>query len=160
MILCGLFCAGKTTLGKAVAEAKGLPFYDTDRLIEAQEGGTVSEIWLRLGTEAFRDVERSVVLSLKKEPCVVATGGGTLLREENRRHLQQLGTTVYLKASVDALWSRLQKRGLPAFLDKKNPKEHLSRIAKQRVPLFEQFCLSTLDTESYSLEEGIRALSS
>ncbi|MCH9627245.1 MAG: Shikimate kinase 1 [Chlamydiales bacterium] len=159
MILCGLFCAGKSTLGKAVAEAKNLPFYDTDRLIEAKEGGTVSEIWLRLGPEMFRDVETAVVFSLKREPCVVATGGGTLLREENRKHLRRLGKTVYLKASTAVLWSRLQQRGLPAFLDKENPKEHLNRIAKERIPLFEQFCTYVLETEFYSLEEEVRFLS-
>jgi len=158
MILCGLFCAGKSTLGKALAAQTNLPFYDTDRLMETDQGKTVSELWWELGEKAFRDLETELVLSLKSEPCIIATGGGTLLREENRKHLKQIGPTIYLKAPVFVLWERLQKRGMPAYLDPKNPLRQVEQLAEERFPIFEQYCEYTIETEGLSVKECVHGL--
>ncbi len=151
MILCGLFCAGKSTLGRALAAQKGVPFYDTDLMLEASEGKNVSEIWNAMGEKAFRDLETAQVLQLKREPCVIATGGGTLLREKNRTHLKTLGKTIYLKAPVSVLWERLLKRGLPAYLDPENPQAQVEHLAKERFPIFEAYCEYTFKTDGLSI---------
>jgi len=155
MILCGLFCSGKSIIGEAVAKECDLPFYDTDRLIEVAQKKPVGEIWRDLGEAAFRDLETSIVLSLKPEPSIIATGGGSLLREENRAHLKQLGETIYLKASVSALWDRLQERGLPAYLNLDNPREHVEQLAHERFPIFEDFCNHSIETEGRTLEQCV-----
>lgn len=152
MILCGLFCAGKSTLGRALATRMDLPFYDTDQLLEAKLGKSVSEIWQIKGQEGFRDLESALILTLKPEPCVLATGGGTLLYEANRAHLKKLGKTIYLKTSLLVLWERLQKRGLPAYLDPQNPFEHIKRLAQERIPIFEAFCDYTVETTGLTVE--------
>ncbi|MCC5832636.1 MAG: shikimate kinase [Chlamydiales bacterium] len=157
MILCGLFCAGKSTLGAGAADRMGLPFYDTDRLLEAAYGKSVSALWQELGENAFRDLETAIVLSLKKEPSVIATGGGTLLREENRVHLKEMGRSVYLKVPVEILWKRLQKRGRPAYIDPASPFEHLERIAKERIPIFEAYCDCVFENQT-SIELSIEKL--
>ena len=158
MILCGLFCAGKTTLGQAVATHTNLPFYDTDHLLEAAHGKSVSELWHAVGQKTFRNLETEVVLSLNKEPSIIATGGGTLLREENRSHLKQLSTLIYLKASIPVLWERLQKRGLPAYLDPIDPLAHIHKLASERFPLFEAHCNHVIETEGKNFSQLIQII--
>lgn len=147
LILCGFFCAGKTTLGKKWSEHLSLPFYDTDRMIEAAYGkGTVSSIWKEIGLEAFRDLESEVICSLKKHPAVVATGGGSLLREENRNYLKSLGPLFYLKVPLPILLERMKKKGFPAYLDQENPYAHFEKLAKERFPIYNAHCQYILET--------------
>ena len=146
MILCGLCCAGKSTLGAALASRSNLPFYDTDRMLEAAHGKAPYALWKEHGGEAFRALESTIILSLN-EPSVIAIGGGTLLQEKNRNHLKKLGPKVYLKASLSVIWERLQNRGIPAYLDRHNPFEHLKLIAEERIPIFESFCDYEFETD-------------
>jgi shikimate kinase len=150
LILCGFFCAGKTTAGRLCAEKHSLPFYDTDRLIEAHYGqkSRVGEIWQKIGESAFRDLETKVILSLKKEDALVATGGGALLQEENRSYLKELGTSIYLKAPLLVLYQRALQRGLPSFLNRLNPYAHFEELARNRFPIYEKHCQYRIETEN------------
>lgn len=127
-------------------------------MLEVAHGKSVSALWQEHGEETFRDLETSIVLSLKKEPSVIATGGGTLLRAANRDHLKTLGKAVYLKAPVEVLWERLQKRGLPAYLDQEVPLEQIKKLAEQRFPLFESFCDYWFETEEKTIESCVLRL--
>ncbi|MCH9626163.1 MAG: Shikimate kinase 1 [Chlamydiales bacterium] len=155
LILCGFCCAGKTMVGKALANKLTLPFYDTDQLLEAAHGGdrSYSQVWKELGSTEFRNLEKRTILSLKKQRCVIATGGGTLLDEESRNYLKTLGTLVYLKSSISILYKRMLKRGTPAYLNKDNPRQHFEEIALQRFSLFEKHCQDIVDTEQLTLDQ-------
>jgi shikimate kinase len=155
VIFCGLFCAGKSTVGKLCAEKFAFPFYDTDRMIEAHFGSSqaIGQIWQTIGNETFRELESALISSLNPEIAIIATGGGALLRERTREHLKKIGTSIYLKASVETLFQRIFQRGLPPYLDKTRPFEHLKEIAEQRFPIYEKHCQYMIDTENNTPEE-------
>ncbi len=100
--------AGKTTIGKLLAEKTGRKFIDTDKLIEKRLGRPISQFFKLYGEDAFRDHETAVICELQEEPIVVATGGGAILRDKNYEHLRQIGRVIYLKSSPDELIRRLQ----------------------------------------------------
>ncbi len=97
IVLTGMPGSGKTTVGKLLAEQLGRRFYDSDDEITSRTGRTPNEIIRADGEAAFRDVERDVIAALSLEPgCVIATGGGAILREENIRHLRANGRIFFL----------------------------------------------------------------
>ena len=98
IILIGMPASGKTTVGRAVAQALSLPFHDCDREVERLTGRTIPEIFAAEGEEAFRAVESRALAALctAEAPCVIATGGGAVLSAENRRLLRRSGTVFWL----------------------------------------------------------------
>lgn len=110
LILIGFKSAGKTTLGKKIAEQLHRPFIDTDDLL----GGAPRDLFDRLGEKAFRELESTKIASLKEVTGhVIATGGGTILNPTNRDFLSHLGTVVFLNTPKHIIASRL-----PRFLSK------------------------------------------
>ncbi len=104
LVLVGMPGSGKTTLGRLVAKNLNLPFLDTDDLIKEKSGKTASEIIKQSGEEFFRDVESAVIREISsKQGVVIATGGGAVLREENRRALKENGTAVFLNRPLEKL---------------------------------------------------------
>ncbi len=104
IVLCGMPSAGKTTVGKTLAENLGLDFYDTDEEIEKRYGKTPSEIIKSQGEDAFREIERGVVKDLSiKSGAVISLGGGAILKEENVINLKRNGTIIYIKRDLDKL---------------------------------------------------------
>ena len=111
MILVGFMGSGKTTLGKWISKHTGRTFLDTDKEIEEKTGRSISDIFATDGEEAFRKMETDYLRSLAdsgKSNLIISVGGGTPLREENRRILSELGTVIYLKASAGELMNRLR----------------------------------------------------
>lgn len=110
--------SGKSSVGRQLAEISSRPFEDTDMLLERRFGRTVSQIFKVYGEEAFRGHETSVLQSIEPHDCVLATGGGIVMREANWTELHRLGTTVYLRASIDSLINRLEssKRKRPLLM--------------------------------------------
>jgi 3-dehydroquinate synthase len=107
VVLCGFMSTGKTTVGRALASMLGVPFFDTDALIESRAGASVAEIFARDGEPRFRELEADVCRAIgTAEGAVIATGGGTILDAGNFRHLSSLGTMVLLEASIDAIVRR------------------------------------------------------
>jgi shikimate kinase len=155
-LLCGFACSGKSTIGKLCAEKFGIPFYDTDHLIENAYGqqASVSKIWEAIGEESFRELERKVVFSLKKEFCLVALGGGSLNDCQNCSFLKQLGKLIYLKAPLITLYQRLLVRGLPSFLNKEFPFEHLTQLSQERFPIYENMCDYMIETDNLTENES------
>ena len=113
--LVGLMAVGKSTVGRLLAEALHLPFYDTDEEIEARAGAEVAWIFDVEGEEGFRDREEQVIDELTQlDGAVLATGGGAIKREANRRHLAGRGIVIHLDCTLKRLLVRTRK-------DKKRP---------------------------------------
>ncbi|WP_020469095.1 shikimate kinase [Zavarzinella formosa] len=109
IILIGYRASGKTTVGRKLAERLGRPFMDADEYLEAQAGRTIREIFATEGEPGFRDRESAVLRELTgRGPMVLATGGGVVLREENRDRIRAAGFVAWLTADADTLWDRLQ----------------------------------------------------
>lgn len=144
-IMCGFPCCGKTIVGARLAERLKVEFIDTDRLIEKrfkEETGknlTCRQIFLDLGSEKFRKLEKEVIFSLKNQKqCVISTGGGAILDQECAASLKLLGTVIYLETSYEVILERMQLRGIPAYLDENNVKEELFRMLELRHPLYKK----------------------
>lgn len=153
-IFIGMMGAGKTTLGKLVAEKTGRKFIDTDRLIEQRLGRPISQFFQLYGEEAFRDHETAIIVSLQPEPSVVATGGGAILREKNYDHLRTIGKVVYLRSNPRELIRRLEasKKKRP-LLNAEDWETRLVGILEQRKALYEAADV-IIDVDSLD-QEGI-----
>jgi shikimate kinase len=108
-ILVGMMGVGKSSLGRALAEAAQRQFDDTDAMLQRRFGRTVTDIFRVYGEETFRDHETSLLRSLEPGPFVLATGGGIVLRDENWSQLRRLGYTLYLRAKPETLIERLDR---------------------------------------------------
>ncbi len=108
-ILIGMMGAGKSTVGRALAGLAEVPFTDTDSLLERRFGRQVSSIFRIYGEVAFRAHETSVLQAVQREPGVLATGGGLVMKEENWTEFQRLGKTVFLDVPPIQLKERLAK---------------------------------------------------
>lgn len=137
IILIGMPGCGKTTVGRALAEALGRPFFDADEMLERRVGCSCAELLLRAGEEAFRREETAVLAELgKRSGCVIATGGGCVTREENYPLLHQNGLLVRLLRDLALLpvGGRPISRAVP-----------LPTLAAQREPLYRRFADITID---------------
>lgn len=113
IILIGLMGCGKTTVGKALSKRTGMPLLDTDAIIEEQIGKTIPEIFAEQGEAHFRALETALLRYLlynpTPSPAIISTGGGIVVRPENRDLLRKLGFTVWLNVSINALLLRTAK---------------------------------------------------
>ena len=139
IFLIGPMVAGKTTLGKRIAAALHRDFFDSDHVIEERTGVDIPYIFEREGEAGFRKREAAVIDELSQMPeIVLATGGGAVTREENRRNLINRGVVVYLETPVAiqvARTSRCEKRPLLAVEDRHTK---LAELYKERHPLYQQ----------------------
>ena len=135
--LIGLMGAGKTTIGRQLARALKLPFYDSDKAIEESTGVDIPTIFEFEGEEGFRDREEKMLTQLTKMPGIVlATGGGSILRADNRRLLKENGFVVYLQCSVDRILERTRRDTQRPLLNTENPKQRIETLLEQREPLY------------------------
>jgi len=115
IFLIGLRGSGKTTVGPLLAQRLALPFFDADAELEAKHGATIREIFARHGEPTFREFEELLLAELiARGPAVIATGGGVVLREANRRRMKSAGKVFWLHADAATLWQRLQADPLTA----------------------------------------------
>ena len=135
--LVGMMGSGKTAVGAALAARLRVPFRDTDDAIVAASRMTVPEIFERDGEAFFRAREAEVLARLLREgPGIVSTGGGAFLREGNRAAIDAAGLSVWLRADVDLLWSRVRGRATRPLLMTEDPRGTLERMAAERAPLY------------------------
>lgn len=147
VFLIGPMGVGKTTIGKTLARRLARTFHDSDKVIEAQTGVDIPTIFEFEGESGFRDRETATIDQLTSEhDIVLATGGGAVLREENRLHLSQRGLVVYLKASVNELYRRTRYSNRP-LLQTSNPKKRIEEILREREPLYRSIADIELSTE-------------
>jgi shikimate kinase len=113
IILIGFMGAGKTTLGKAIAESQKIPFFDTDALIEQNTSSSISSIFLKYGESYFRHLEKNILENLPNNSSyVVAVGGGLPCFNDLMDVLNSLGTTIYLKHDIATLTKRLSNESV------------------------------------------------
>lgn len=138
IVLVGLMGAGKSTVGRRLAERLGVRFVDSDAEIEAAVDMIIPEIFERFDEQYFRDGERRVIARLLTEaPCVLATGGGAFLSEENRALIKKNGIAVWIKADLETLWERVKDKSGRPLLNTQNPKAVLSNLLDTRYPIYE-----------------------
>jgi shikimate kinase len=125
IILIGYMGAGKTTVGKALAAALGVPFYDLDWYITMRYRKSVSEIFAERGEEGFRDLERRMLHEAAEfENVVLSCGGGTPCFFDNMEYMNSLADTIYLKAAPDVLATHLKMgKGRRPLIEGKSPEE-------------------------------------
>lgn len=145
--LIGLPGSGKSTVGRQLARRLQVPFFDSDQLIEQQLGCSIRTYFEREGEDRFRDVEASVIDQLSLLPeGVLSTGGGAVLREENRRHLSQRCQVVYLNSTAPELFKRLRHDKTRPLLQVADPLGRLRDLYAQRDPLYRQTADFIIDT--------------
>ena len=131
--------AGKTTVGKKLSKRLGYFFIDTDREIEKEQGCSISEIFKYAGEICFRDLETNMLQQLQsKQNLVIATGGGMVMRQENRNLMQNLGTRVYLKVGLEELIRRLKKDKKRPLLQEARPIQRITEMLEQRKSIYEE----------------------
>jgi len=139
IILIGLMAVGKSTVGRLLADALGLEFFDADHVIEERAGAPISWIFDVEGEEGFRDREQQVIDDLTRgEGVVLATGGGAVLRAANRAVLAERGIVILLDSPVERLVERTRKDRKRPLLRQGNPREVLTRLAAERGPLYRE----------------------
>ena len=132
--LTGMMGSGKSELGSAAARILALPFYSTDDMAEQKAGMTITEMFERHGEEYFRDIESEILLKVSRMPFgVVSTGGGIVLREQNRELMRSTGKVLWLHRDIAETAATLDPSGRPLL---KEGTAALFSIYEQRLPLY------------------------
>ena len=159
IVLIGFMGSGKSSIGRLVAGRLGFQFVDTDTLLVARDGREIAEIFAHEGEARFRDLETSVLESLgTRDRCVISTGGGVILREENRALLRGLGFTVWLTASEDVIYARVSRNTKRPLLHTANPRATVTQLLAARRPLYEAAAQFTLDTTTLTHAQAAEAV--
>ena len=137
LVLVGLMGAGKSSIGRRLAAALAMPFYDADEEVERAARRTIPEIFAEMGEQAFRDGERRVIARLLDgPPHIMATGGGAFMNAETRALIADKATSIWLKADVEVLARRVGRKNDRPLLRGKDPREVLAKLAEQRYPVY------------------------
>ncbi len=146
--LVGLPGSGKSTVGRQLARRLQLPFTDSDQVIEARLGCSIRQYFEQEGEERFRDLEAIVIDELTRDPRrgVLSTGGGSVLRPENRRHLHDRGRVIYLNSSPEELFRRLRHDRNRPLLQVDDPLARLRDLHAIRDPLYREIAHFTVET--------------
>lgn len=159
LVLVGFMGSGKSSIGRLVAGRLGFQFFDTDAVIVKRAQMEISEIFQRDGEEAFRAMETAAIESLLPlRRCVIATGGGAVLRERNRALLRELGFVVLLTASEEVIFERVSRNTRRPLLQTPNPRETVSRLLAERQPCYAAAAHWTLDTSHLSHAQAAEAV--
>jgi shikimate kinase len=151
IFLVGMMGAGKTTLGRALAQRLGREFVDTDRLLVERTGVVVATIFDIEGEEGFRRRESCLLAELAgREDLVVATGGGAILSPANRELMRSRGTVVYLRARLESLWERTRHDSSRPLLKTPDPRATLAELLATREPLYREAAHIVVDTGAQS----------
>ena len=147
IVLVGMMGAGKTSVGKRLAQRLGLPFIDADAEIEAGAQMTIPEIFERFGEAYFREGERRVIARLLVDgPKVLATGGGAFINEATRERIRQSGVSIWLKPDFEVLLRRVRKRSNRPLLRTADPEATLRHLLDERSPIY---ALADMTIESH-----------
>ena len=146
--LVGLPGSGKSTVGRHLARRLQLPFTDSDQVIEARLGYSIRQYFEQEGEQRFRDLEAVVIDELTRDPRrgVLSTGGGSVLRPENRHHLRDRSRVIYLKSSPEELFRRLRHDRNRPLLQVDDPLARLRDLYAIRDPLYRETAHFTIET--------------
>lgn len=148
IVLVGMMGAGKSTIGRRLAARLNLPFVDADTEIEAAAGMTIPEIFEVHGERHFRDGEARVIARLLDNgPAVLATGGGSFMREETRRRISEKAVSIWLKADPDVIMRRVKRRADRPLLHTVDPAATVNRLVSEREPIYQHADLTISSRE-------------
>jgi shikimate kinase len=137
VVLIGLMGAGKTAVGRRLANRLDLPFIDADSEIEVAAGASISEIFAEHGEAYFRQGERKVIARLLENgPQVLATGGGAYMNPDTRANIKAHGLSVWLKADIKVLMKRVGRRDNRPLLAAGDPEKVMKRLMEERYPIY------------------------
>ncbi len=154
LVLIGMMGAGKSTVGRLLADRLGRAFLDSDELIEAETGRTVAQIFADDGEAVFRAVETDVLTQMLDgdEAAVIAAAGGSVLEPANRAHMRARGTVVWLRVDLPQLTERV-KSGVHRPLLDDDPAATLARLAAEREALYRESAHEIVDVDELSPTE-------
>ena len=159
LVLVGPMGAGKSSLGRRLAGKLGLEFVDADRVLEERAGAAIPLIFELEGEPGFRAREVQAIAELTAlEGIVLATGGGVVLDQDNRRALAAHGTVVYLRATPEHLYERVRQDRNRPLLAGGDPLERLRELYRLRDPLYREVADVVIDTGRQSVQALARAL--
>ena len=157
--LVGMMGAGKSSVGRLLAKRARKSFFDSDQVIEERTGVSIATIFHHEGEEGFRARERTVIADLAAlDNIVLATGGGAILSEDNRKSLGSNGFVVYLKAQVEDLWKRTHADKSRPLLDTENPLERLKDLFLVRDPIYTALADLVVETGEPNLQTFLNRL--
>lgn len=137
LVFVGLMGAGKSAIGRMVAQDLGLSFVDSDHEIERVSRMTITELFAAYGEAEFRALETRVIERLLQAgPRVVSTGGGAFINPNTRQRIKESGVSVWLKADLDVLWNRVSRREGRPLLKTADPKGTLRALMDDRYPIY------------------------
>ena len=152
LVLVGLMGAGKTSVGRRLAEKLEIPFIDADHEIEIAAGKTIPEIFNDHGEDYFREGERRVITRLLENgKQVLATGGGAFMNAETREKIKTSSVSLWLKADLDVLLKRVAKRNDRPLLQTDDPATIMKQLIDNRYPVYAQ---SDITVESRDVQHG------
>ena len=159
VVLVGMMGAGKTAVGKELARMLAVPFLDSDEEIVAAAAMSIAEIFERDGEAFFRDREAEVIVRLLRgKPGVLSVGGGAFLRAQTREMISELGVSVWLKADLDLLWSRVRQKPTRPLLMTSDPQATLAQLLAQREPVYAKADLVVETQPAYAIADTARAV--
>jgi len=159
LVLVGPMGAGKSSIGRRMAERFGLDFVDADAFIEQRTGASISAIFDHVGEAGFRERESSALEELLAgSGQLVATGGGAVLLESNRRLMRGRGFVVYLRADIDSQLKRLSRDRTRPLLQRGDREQVLRDLAAFREPLYREVADLVMDTDGLTAAEAASRL--
>ena len=160
IFLIGPMGSGKTTIGRQLAARLDRKFYDSDREIEKRTGVDVALIFEIEGEEGFRLRETKMISELaKKQKSVIATGGGSVLSEENRACIKQNGKVIYLKSSQEKLFERTFRDKKRPLLETEDRMATIKELLEKRGPLYEEIADLIICTDHRPINQIINKIS-
>lgn len=158
VILIGFMGCGKSTVGYRLSYKLKKCLIDTDQLIERRAGMTIRDMFAQKGESYFRQKETECLNSLYHElgSRIIALGGGTPMREENRDIIKGLGKVVYLKASPETIYSRVKHDTKRPLLQCENPRERIEALLKERGPVYESLADIIIHVDGKQIKDVVR----
>lgn len=151
--------AGKTTVGRALAKKLNRPFIDSDHEIEARTGASIPLIFEIEGEEGFRQREAEVIRDLTaQQGIVLATGGGAILKPENRQNLKAGGVVIYLRASIANILQRTSHDKSRPLLQTADPRARLEELARVREPLYLEVADMVIETGRPNVQSLVQTI--
>lgn len=150
--LVGFMGSGKSAIGKRLGTLLNLPFYDMDAEIAETAGMPISEIFETYGEEAFREMETEFLRNFKDEYCIIATGGGVAMKEENRKIMRRTGLVFYLNSTFRDIWRRIST-DINRPIVQRSTRRELEKLFHNRKPRYLQSAHFKVETTNRTLNE-------